>query len=318
MKRIRNISIFILFSLLTLTIYQGNSYGYQPAVTWAEADRALLSGQMGFNRMQVSQLRHVTGTAPTPPEAQTDITYIAHRGYSAAAPENTIPAIVKAFQHGAHGVEIDVQMTGDGYAIVFHDHTLKRTTNGSGFVRFKKLNDLKALDAGSWFRNGDYTGTAIPTFGEALDAMLPYRNPIVYTEIKDYRNPQDIQAIVESAKKKGWEKRMVFSSFSGKDLKLVREHTTEALIGFICDSSKSCNKALNSAAEDGHAMIHASFMVLLEEPRIVELALQRGVGIAAWTVNSPETRDRLVALGVTTFITDQPEWLSKVEVQPSF
>lgn len=316
MKRIRNISIFVLFSLLALTLYQGNSYGFQPVVTWAEADRALLSGQMGFNRLQVSQLRHATNTAPTPPEVQTDVTYIAHRGYSAAAPENTIPALVQAFQHGAHGVEIDVQMTGDGYAVVIHDYSLNRTTNGIGFVKFKKLKDLQALDAGSWFPHGDYTGTIIPTFGQALDAMLPYRNPIVYTEIKDYRTPQDIKAIVESAQKKGWEKRMVFSSFSEKDLELVRQYTSEARVGFICDSSKSCNKALNSAAADGHAMIHASFMVLLEEPKLIELAEQRGVGIAAWTVNTPEVRDRLVKMGVTTFITDQPEWLSKVAINP--
>lgn len=315
MKRIRNISIFLLFALLALTLYQGNSYGYQPVMTWAEADRALISGQMAFKRMQINQLRHVSATAPVPPKQSTDIIYIAHRGYSAAAPENTIPAFTQAFQRGAHGVELDVQMSGDGYAVVIHDYTLKRTTDGSGFVKFKKLNDLKALDAGSWFTRGDYTGTTIPTFGEALDAMLPYRNPIVFTEIKDYRTEKDIKAIVESAKKKGWEKRMVFSSFSEKDLELVRQYTSESRVGFICDSSKSCDKAVKAAVNDGHAMIHASFMVLLEEPALVQKALQQGVEIAAWTVNTPETRDRLVAMGITTFITDQPEWLASVEVK---
>lgn len=314
LKLFRIMSLFVLCTLLGLTVYQGSSFGYQPVVTWPEADQALSPGQIALKRLGIGQLKHVTATAPTPPPKESELTYIAHRGYSAAAPENTIPAFIMAFHKGADGVELDVQMTGDGYAVIFHDYNLSRTTNGRGHIKNKKLSDLKALDAGSWFPHGDYSGTTIPTYGEALDALLPYRKPIVYTEIKDYRNPADLKAIVDASKKKGWESRIVYSSFAAKDLELIRQYSADARIAFLCDSPRSCNKALASAAKASNAMIHASYTVLLGEPKLVEQAKQYGVDIAAWTVNKPEVRDKLFKMGVTTFITDQPEWLTKTAV----
>ena len=59
---------------------------------------------------------------------------IGHRGASGEAPENTISACSLAVQHNADGIEIDVQLSADGRAVVMHDATVDRTTNGIGFV----------------------------------------------------------------------------------------------------------------------------------------------------------------------------------------
>ena len=111
---------------------------------------------------------------------------IAHRGASAYAPENTIPAFELAAQQGATYVEFDLQLTSDKRVVCLHDTSLERTTDveqvfpdrartTSGGARTWMLEDftlaeIKRLDAGAWF-DAKFRGTRIPTFGETIDAL---------------------------------------------------------------------------------------------------------------------------------------------------
>ncbi|MDP7584767.1 MAG: glycerophosphodiester phosphodiesterase family protein, partial [Verrucomicrobiota bacterium] len=76
--------------------------------------------------------------------------------------ENTIAAFREAIRLGAHMIEFDVALTGDGKLVLMHDHTIDRTTDGSGRVEEWLLADLKKLDAGSW-KNSRFEGERIPT-----------------------------------------------------------------------------------------------------------------------------------------------------------
>ncbi len=91
----------------------------------------------------------------------------AHRGDMKNAPENTVPAIRSAVARGTHQIEFDLQLSKDGHIVVIHDSTVDRTTNGSGKVADMTFEELRALDAGSWFSN-EYAGVQIPTFREVL------------------------------------------------------------------------------------------------------------------------------------------------------
>lgn len=73
---------------------------------------------------------------------------IGHRGASAHAPENTLKAFKLAQEQGADGIEFDVQLSADSHPVVIHDHTLERTTNGTGNVYDYSAAALAALDAG--------------------------------------------------------------------------------------------------------------------------------------------------------------------------
>ena len=73
---------------------------------------------------------------------------IAHRGFSGAAPENTLAAFEKAIEVGADMFELDVLLSRDGRVVVIHDDTLERTTDGEGEVAAFTLGELKKLDAG--------------------------------------------------------------------------------------------------------------------------------------------------------------------------
>lgn len=96
---------------------------------------------------------------------------VGHRGDSYSYPENTMLAIRKAIENGANAVEVDVRITIDGHYVLMHDHSLNRTTNGTGGVKDLTLEHLKTLDAGSW-KGSEFSGredTKIPTLQECLD-----------------------------------------------------------------------------------------------------------------------------------------------------
>ena len=95
----------------------------------------------------------------------------AHRGASAYAPENTLPAFKMALDQGAHGIELDLQRTVDGVLVVVHDETIDRTSNGFGRVADLTLDELRRCD----FSNGfiGHRNVRIPTLTEVLELIAP-------------------------------------------------------------------------------------------------------------------------------------------------
>ena len=92
---------------------------------------------------------------------------VAHRGALKWAPENTLAAFDAAIALGADCIEMDVRQTADGVLVLMHDRTINRTTDGTGAVEDLLLDDLRGLDAGSWFSE-DFAGEPVPTLEEAL------------------------------------------------------------------------------------------------------------------------------------------------------
>ncbi|CAM5215192.1 Glycerophosphoryl diester phosphodiesterase OS=Ureibacillus acetophenoni OX=614649 GN=SAMN05877842_105182 PE=4 SV=1 [Ureibacillus acetophenoni] len=116
---------------------------------------------------------------------------IAHRGASAYAPENTMAAFAKGVEMGADYIEIDVQMSKDGIPIIIHDDSLDRTTNGTGNINDYTLEELKSLNAGSWFGK-EFSGETIPTFDEVLEEfggkvsiLIELKYPEIYPGIEE-------------------------------------------------------------------------------------------------------------------------------------
>ena len=116
------------------------------------------------------------------PASKGKIAVIAHRGASAYAPENTLASYAKAIELGADWFELDTQLTKDGQVICLHNSDLDKTTNAKGPVNNYTLEELKRLDAGSWFGK-TFAGEPLPTFGEALD--LAKGRIGVYAEFKN-------------------------------------------------------------------------------------------------------------------------------------
>lgn len=123
---------------------------------------------------------------------------IAHRGASGYAPEHTIEAYRLAKEMGADYIEIDLRMTSDGVLVAMHDEEVNRTTDGQGLVNTYTIEELKKLDAGSWFNieNQDlakesYVGEYIPTMDEILEEFGDSIN--YYIETKDPENSIEME-----------------------------------------------------------------------------------------------------------------------------
>jgi glycerophosphoryl diester phosphodiesterase len=106
---------------------------------------------------------------------------VAHRGASAAAPENTLAAFRRAWALGCEAVELDVHLSADGHVVVHHDQDLLRTAGVARLVRECTLAELRALEVGSWKR-ADFLGEPIPTLAEVF-AAAPSGSTI-FVEVK--------------------------------------------------------------------------------------------------------------------------------------
>lgn len=141
-----------------------------------------LAATVVLGHVERAEAHSVEETADGRPPVVTDpkTLVIAHRGFSAIAPENTLPAMTAAAQAHADMVEFDVQRTADGHLIVIHDATFARTTDIARVFPTRvndpvgsfTLAEVQQLDAGSW-KGAQFLGTRVPTLDALLTAMRP-------------------------------------------------------------------------------------------------------------------------------------------------
>lgn len=109
-----------------------------------------------------------------------------HRGHSIGAPENTAAALRANAALGGTTAEIDTVLTADGEIVVIHDHSVDRTTNGTGALWTLPLAEVQALDAGAWFGPA-FAGERVPTLTQAL-ALARELNQGLEVEVKEARD----------------------------------------------------------------------------------------------------------------------------------
>jgi glycerophosphoryl diester phosphodiesterase len=235
---------------------------------------------------------------------------IAHRGASAAAPQNTLAAFRKAVELGADGVELDVQLSADGAVVVIHDFTVDGTTDGAGRVADKTLAELEALDAGTRF-SPHFAGERIPTLAEvfeAIDGRL-----LVNIELKDFSSPGNKLAaqVVEVVRKHAMDKRVLFSSFNPFVVRAAKRLAPDIPAGLLYEEDLLIPlRRAWLAPFIPHEARHPSFPMVTEAS--VQWCHARGLRVNTWTVNEPAEMRRLVALGVDGIITDRPDVLAGV------
>ncbi|WP_052461883.1 glycerophosphodiester phosphodiesterase [Sporosarcina koreensis] len=236
----------------------------------------------------------------------------AHRGASGAFPENTMIAFEEARIAGAAGIELDVQLTKDGQAVVIHDETLQRTTDGTGYVRDFTLTQLKRLDAGSWFAPS-YSQERIPALEEVLQWMNRDGNDLrVNIELKNDIIPYDgleekVLALIAAYDA---EERIILSSFNPDSLKRVRMLNPTIEIGYLIAGVPDL--AVETAIRIGADAIHCQTEYALS--RYAGEAGQAGLPLRIYTVNRPDVLMRLSEAGVDTVMTDEPGLLKGVPV----
>jgi glycerophosphoryl diester phosphodiesterase len=224
---------------------------------------------------------------------------IAHRGFSAEAPENTISAVVAAIKAKADRVEIDVQLSQDGTVYLMHDSTLLRTTGINN--RLTNLNDeeIEQLDAGSWFSE-DFEGEKIPKLSEVLEVCKGKISLKIELKPQNGNEVRLAEAVINDVKEADMSQNVMISSFSKNAIMTVKKLDKKIISGLIVTFIYGEYSGITYA--DG-IIINQNFLNL-EQAKAIQRADKL---VYSWTPNSYEDLRAVNRLGVDGIITDYPQ-----------
>lgn len=260
----------------------------------------------------------------------------AHRGGRSLAAENTLGALRKGHQAGAHGWEMDVQITKDGEIIVLHDLNLLRTTNAKDVPLFKDnppalpwrftLKEIQTLSADIFPRKQCGTNNSheihesseapvaadlrVPTLTEAL-RLTAELGIFINVEIKDIAKaaPEHLRKdIVEKVhaiiKAEDMEEQVIISSFNLDYVRESKRLAPHVLVGALTEHTHK-GDAVQDAIATGADAWHPGFKTLTRDA--VRQARDAGVAVTPYTVNATSQMEQFIEWGVTGIVTDCPQ-----------
>lgn len=236
-------------------------------------------------------------------EAFSGIQITSHRGYSVNAPENTLLALENAIMANSDYAEIDVHQTKDGVLVLLHDHSLLRTTGMNRYIWDVTYDEIRDLDAGSWFGPG-FNEVRIPTLEEVfihckgriklnIDLKVMGRTP----DLED-----KLVALIEQYE---YENQCVVSSSNYPALVRIKELKEDIITGYIFSGAYG---DFYKNTDVDFFSIRSSFINM----NVVTSAHESGKAVHAWTVNSARELERMKTLNVDNVITDNPSYAREV------
>ena len=223
---------------------------------------------------------------------------IAHRGNSSITPENTLVSILSAINAHADRTEIDVQMTYDGVLVLMHDKTLLRTCNVDGTVANTTYEDLRKLDAGSWFSDL-YAGEKIPSLEEVF--VLSKDRIRLMIELKEVNGNEQLiaQKICKLIDQYELQDDVIISSFSGEMLYHIKEENPEIATCLITSFAFGPVYEIDTVDSISISARYASKNSFQEADRTA-------YSIYVWTVNNQRAILNMKDQKVDGIITDYP------------
>ncbi|MFI8594727.1 glycerophosphodiester phosphodiesterase [Microbacterium sp. NPDC078428] len=240
----------------------------------------------------------------------------AHRGDSEGAPENTMPAVRAAIASGYEYVEVDIALTADGHAVLMHDATVDRTTDGRGAVAESTLAQIRGLDAGSWF-GPDFAATPVPTAEEFL-AELASSSLRALVELKGEWDADSVASLVATIARHGLERRVAVASFDARTLALVASQNT--VISRLAILRQLPDDVVGAARALGVRGVIAAGREVLERPEVIDELHAAGMRVVVYTFNDDGKWREALRAGVDGIVTDVParlaDWLSEEVSEP--
>jgi len=231
---------------------------------------------------------------------------IAHRGDSAHRPENTLASFESALTLGAEFLELDVQLSRDGQAMVIHDGTLERTTNGHGPVARASLAELKQLSAGYAQRFGsNFAAERIPTLAEVL--ALARGLARVMIEVKKESVSEQGQGletrVVEVVREAGMSGDVVLISFERRALLRFQTLAPEIRRGHLFYRATP-DEVVTGAREVATDIVMPEKGMLSDE--LVTACRSAGLKPATWVVDDPSELASLARFGLYGIGSNRP------------
>lgn len=262
---------------------------------------------------------------------------IAHRGGAALRPENSLAAFRHAIALGANGAELDVQLSAEGVAVIYHDFRLNPgytrfagepwMDGGTPCIKDLLLRELASLDIGHARPGSDYAaahplqqaveGETVPTLAQVIALAKATPDFRLLVELKcdfsrDSAGPiilaDTALRVVEDA---DFLERAIFVGFDWGALARVKEMQPEAEIWCTTDENIAGSGELFDAIKKMGGEGWFPYFSHLT-PETAALARAYGLKLAAWTVNDEANMRRLMALGIDAICTDRPELLASL------
>ncbi|HKP73094.1 MAG TPA: glycerophosphodiester phosphodiesterase family protein [Pyrinomonadaceae bacterium] len=261
-----------------------------------------------------------TTTAPSTsamPSASNLPLIIGHRGASLVAPENTLAAFTRALADGADGLEFDVRLARDGFPVVIHDATLRRTARVDAPVSSLSSTELAATDVGSWFNRrfpararDEYARESVPTLSRVFE-LVAARSRVLYVELKcDGRDAATlVERVVADVRAHRVEQRVRIESFTLAAIEEVKRIAPDLRTSAAFERRRTrpllaprtlLRRALACRADElalGRSLVSR---------RMIEAARAAGLPAVVWTVDHPSWVRRAQALGLHALITNDP------------
>lgn len=235
---------------------------------------------------------------------------IGHRGAAAYAPENTIESIHTAADMGVEWVELDVKLTKDHIPIIFHDDTLERTTNGSGKVADTLYEDIKQMEAGSWFAES-FAGIQIPTLEEVIDVLIQ-RNLGLNLEVKPCEGREkETTEIALDQLSQIWDDhdRLLISSFQPVCLEVAQDIAGDWARGLLL-APEGEEEKINPDWKDLADYLNVKTVGVgtkIMTPDIAREIIEMDLHPLVYTVNDPELAQEYQSWGVDALFSDAPD-----------
>lgn len=232
--------------------------------------------------------------------------YVAHRGASFFAPENTLAAVNLAWILNCDAVECDVRLTRDNKIVLFHDKDTKRLTEENYLIsetNYSKLNNLtiKLVKTNS----SCFEGEKIPLLKDALKTIPDGRTLVIEIKCGVEIFPK-LKKVISKHWKSG---NITFIAFNFETICKAKELFPNVPCYYLSSSWDNVQKHFDEIVEyklDGVDMYHKSI-----NKDVMEQLKEMEKDVWAWTINSPEVVLRMKELGVHFITTDRPYWLKE-------
>jgi glycerophosphoryl diester phosphodiesterase len=244
---------------------------------------------------------------------------IAHRGFSARAPENTLGAFELAWKSGSDACDLDVYLTADGKTAVIHDKDTKRTAGVKLGVAVSKQAELTVLDAGSW-KGKEWANEKIPTLEQAL-ATMPQGKQRFFIEVKcGAEIVPELKRILEPMKDRAAQLAIIaFNREAAAESKKALPWVQVYRLASGKTKDKKPTDLTQLIADTKADQLDGLDLSMADFPwdeAMVKQIRDAGFGLYVWTVNKPADAQRFAKLGVDGITTDDPVMVREALAKP--
>ena len=230
----------------------------------------------------------------------TQITLIAHRGFSSVAPENTLAAIKEAGEASFYGAEFDIKLTADGEWVVFHDNSVNFRTNGEGKIAEMTADEASRLTVDKGYGLKEYPDEKVPTLEQALEECKKAGVvPVIEIKLNSDQNA-DYKKLAEIIRSAHCDEVMIIS-FTRESLTDVKKHLPEAKYWLV--TSEITDEAIEFCKENGLFGIDFDGNKARNYD-MIEKIHEAGLASGAWTIDIREVAKILSDKGVEYITTN--------------